>query len=142
MKGGAAMTWLIFIEANKRELLIDVPKTDLTRMAVYPDSWSKMNVSAAKASFTFNTITEMMTNLASKLGCVDDFVLNKISLDNCEIYLHCLMVLRNANTLRGNNLTSMELATIEYCTHVGIIFIETLMNAELSLCRDNICQRI
>jgi len=138
MKGGTAITWLIIIEAYKRELLIDVPKTDLTRMAVYPDSWSKMN---AKAPFTFNTITEMMTNLASKLGCVDDFVLNKISLDNCEIHLHHLMVLRNANTLRGNNLTSMELATIEYCTHVGIIFIETLMNAELSLCRDNICQR-
>jgi len=63
-------------------------------------------------------------------------------MDNCEIYIHHLEILKNANnTLPGNSSTSTELATIEYCTHVAIIFTETLMNSELSLSLDNFEKR-
>jgi len=77
MKSGAIISWQVIIEAYKRDHQKHVPKTDLTRVAAYPDSWSKMNVSAAKAPFTFKTITEMMTNLACQLSCVNEFVWNK-----------------------------------------------------------------
>jgi len=137
-KDGAPITWSVIEEAYKLDHLRQVPNTDLTRAAVFPDSWSKMNVTAAKAPFTFKTITEMMTNLAWDLGCVDDFVFNKKLVDNCDIHLHHLSILKNANQLHGNNMTSAQLATIEYCMHVGIIFNETLMNKELYLCADNI----
>jgi len=141
-KSGAIISWEVIIEAYRRDHKKRVPIMDLTRLAAYPDSWSKMNVSAAKAPFTFKTITEMMTNLACQLSCVDDFVWNKPSMDNCEIYIHHLEILKNANnTLPGNSSTSTELATIEYCTHVAIIFTETLMNSELSLSLDNFEKR-
>jgi len=125
-------------EAYKCDHLHQVANTNLTRAAVFPDSWSKMNVTAAKAPFTFRTIHKMMTNLAWDLGCVEDFVFNKSLADNCDIHLHHLTVLKNANELHGNDMTSAQLATIEYFTHVGIIFNETLMNKDLYICRDNI----
>jgi len=62
--------------------------------------------------------------------------------DNCDIYMHHLAVLKEANkTACGNSITSATLATIEYCTHVAIIFNENLMNAKLSLSMDNIDER-
>jgi len=137
-RDGAPITWSVIEEAYKHDHLRQVPSTDLTRAAVFPDSWSKMNVTAAKAPFTFRTINEMMTNLACDLGCVAEFVFNKTNSDNCDILVHHLSVLKHANELHGNDMTSAQLATIEYCTHVGIIFNETLMNKELYLCRDNI----
>jgi len=140
-KNGALITWSVIEEAYKLDHLCQVPNTDLTRAAVFLDSWSKMNVTAAKASFTFKTISEMMTNLALDLGCAKDFVFNKTLVDNCDIHLHHLSILKNANQLHGNNMTSAQLATTEYCMHVGIIFNETLMNKELNLCADNIEKR-
>ncbi len=142
MKKGATISWQVILEAYKRDHQKGAPITDLTRVAAFPDSWSKMNVSAAKSPFTFKTITEMMTNLACQLCCTDQLVWDKPFVDNCDIYLHRLEILRNANNMpKGNPSTSTELATIEYCTHVAIIFIETLMNAKLSLSIDNIDKR-
>jgi len=71
-RDGASFTWSVIEEAYKHSHLHWVPNTDLTRVAVFPDSWSKINVTAANAPFTLKTMSEMMTNLAWDLGCVED----------------------------------------------------------------------
>jgi len=138
-KDGVAMSWSVIVDTFKRDRNWAAPITDMTRAAASPDSWSKMNVSAAKAPFTYKTIIEMMTDLAIQLECVETFIHEKLLMDNCDIYLHHLSVLKEANkTTHGNVTTSTILATIEYCTHVAIIFNENLMNGELRLSMNNI----
>jgi len=138
-KNGVAMSWSVIVDALKRDRNRGAPITDMTRAAASPDSWSKMNVSAAKAPFTYKTIIKMMTDLAIQLECVKTFIDEKTLTDNCDIYVHHLAVLKEANkTTLGNSITSSTLATIEYCTHVAIIFNENLMNGKLNLSMDNI----
>jgi len=75
----------------------------MTRAATSPDSWSKMNVSAAKAPFAYRTIIEMMTTLATELKCTNAFIRDKSHTDNCDIYLHHLEILKEANPKHGNS---------------------------------------
>jgi len=63
-KEGVAMSWSVIVDTFKRDRNRGAPITDMTRAAASPDSWSKMNVSAAKAPFMYKTIIEMMTDLA------------------------------------------------------------------------------
>jgi len=94
--------------------------------------------------FAYKTIIEMMTTLATELKCTNAFIHDKSHTDNCDIYLHHLEILKEANQKHGNSSTSTMLATIEYCVHVSILFIENLMNGELSLSTANIdeCERM
>ncbi len=109
----------------------------MTRAATCPDSWSKMKISVAKALFAYKTIIELMTTLATKLKCTNAFIHDISHTDNCDIYLHCLEICKEANQKHGNSSTLTMLATIEYCVHVSILFIENLMNGELSLSTAN-----
>jgi len=53
------------------------PMTKLNCTAAFPDSWNKMNVSAAKAPFKYETITEMMLHVGKKLGCAEAMAFDK-----------------------------------------------------------------
>ncbi len=78
---GATMTWKVCEETYARDRKRSSPITSLTKAAIMPDSWNKMNVSTAKAPFTRKTITEMMSELACDLGCSDDLILDKTTAD-------------------------------------------------------------
>jgi len=103
-----------------------------------PDSWNKMNVSAAKAPFTQKTITEMMSVLAGDLGCSYLLILDKTAVDFRDIYVDRLLILREYVERDGNISYKSRLATIEYLVHVAIIFNETLLNSEVYFSQNNI----
>jgi len=54
------MVWNVIVDAFKWDWNCDAPITDMTWAAAAPDSWSKICISAAKASFIFKIINEMM----------------------------------------------------------------------------------
>jgi len=110
-----------------------MPKTKLNKMAMYPDLWNKMNVSAAKAPFKFEKITDMMLNLGKAIGCVHEMAFDKSTNNKPKTYLNCLDILQHANIKNGNTITHTLLATIEYYMHVAILFNEILMNKEIRL---------
>ena len=55
-------SWLV----NDNNIIVD---TDLSPFSVNLNKWSKMNVNAAKAPFTWKTRNTLMANLANKLNC-------------------------------------------------------------------------
>jgi len=74
------------------------PITSLTTLAVFPDRWSQMNVSVAKAPFSFNTISEMLFNVACDLDCADEIFMNDITESNIPaIYKRYLDTLKASN---------------------------------------------
>jgi len=140
MKNGCTISWNVIEECFKRDNARLTPKTKLNRTAAYPDSWNKMNVSAAKAPFKYETITEMMFNLGVKLSCARVMALDKSTSNNIpKTYINRLNILKGANAANGKtSTTSTTLATIEYCVHVAIIFNEILMNKEVKFDKSNI----
>jgi len=113
----------------------------LMKAAVFPDGWNKMNVSAAKAPFLFETIAEMMMNATLELECADDIYMNDVSeSDIPTIYKSRLADLMAYSQKHGNTIVATKLCTIEYCMHVAIIFNETLLNCKVCFNSSNIAK--
>jgi len=114
-----------------------MPKTKLNKMAMYLDLLNKMNVSAAKAPFKFEMITDMILNLGKVISCVHEMAFDKSTNNKPKTYLNCLDILQHAY-MNGNTITHTLLATLKYCVHVAILFSEILMNKEVRLDEKNI----
>jgi len=100
-----------------------------------------MNVSAAKAPFSFETISEMMLDVALELDCADDIYMNNLTeSDIPTIYTSCLAKLMAYNHAKPNITVATKLQTIEYCIHVAIIFNETLLNSNVFINCNNIAK--
>jgi len=98
-----------------------------------------MNVSTAKAPFSFETISEMMLDVALELDCADDIYMNNLTeSDIPTIYTSCLAKLMAYNHAKPNITVATKLQTIEYCIHVAIIFNETLLNSNVFINCNNI----
>ena len=63
------------IDAHDRDNKRSSKLTKLTIAAAIPDLWNKMNVSAAKVPFTYETVTEMFCHFGEHLKCQDDMKL-------------------------------------------------------------------
>jgi len=98
-----------------------------------------MNVSAAKAPFAFDTITEMMANVAIDMDCAEDMFMNDVSNNDIPtIYKHCLAMLMTYHQITRNPSVETKIHTVEYLVHVAIIFNETLLNQKINLNANNI----
>jgi len=96
-------------------------------------------VSAAKAPFTFDTISEMMFNLASDLECADILFMNDITESYIPtVYRTRLDILKAFNQSHGDSVTTTKLSTLEYCVNVAILFNETLLNCKVFFNHENI----
>jgi len=136
---GTPMTWQIIEETYKADCRLSSPITSLTKSSVFPDGWNKMNVSAAKAPFLFDTISAMMMNVAVALDCSDEnFMTDIMNHDIPTIYKDRLSILRLYQNLYGDAITATKIRTVEYCVHVAIIFNETLMNRNVYIDSKNI----
>ena len=63
------------INAHERDTKRSSKLTKLTIASAIPDLWNKMNVSAAKVPFTYETVTEMFCHFGEHLKCQDDMKL-------------------------------------------------------------------
>jgi len=136
---GTPLTWSIVEETYKADCQLSSPITSLTKSAVFPDGWNKMNVSSAKAPFSFNTISAMMMNVAVDLKCSDEMFMTDITNHNIPtIYKTRLAILMQYQQECGNVITASKICTVEYCIHVAIIFNETLLNRNVYINSDNI----
>jgi len=82
VQNGCAISWKVIEDSYKRDSAQIMPRTKLNRTSAFPDSWNKMNVSAAKAPFQYETITEMMFNLGVELKCAHDMAADKSTCNN------------------------------------------------------------
>ncbi len=77
--------WESIVSCFERDKQRPVADTSLkTNGAVYPNKWSKMDVSLAKAPFKFDTLLEQVLYLAEELNCVDDIVQVRWLENDCE----------------------------------------------------------
>jgi len=126
---GGMMSWKFVEEIFQVDCQHASPVMSLTNAAVFPDGWSKMNVSAAKAPFAFNTITQMMVNIAIDMDCAEDLFMNDISNDDIPmIYKNRLAMLMTYHMIERNLTVETKIHTVEYIIHVAIIFNEMLLN--------------
>ena len=62
---------------DKNDTLFDFkPIINAHLASAFPDLWNKMNISAAKIPFTYETITEIFCHFGEHIQCRDDMKLN------------------------------------------------------------------
>jgi len=128
----APISWQFLEDRFKADCRRSSPLTHLTKTSVYPDGWNKMNVSAAKAPFSYETISDMMLNVATELQCTDEIYMIDIgNMDIPTLYKSRLSVLLTYNKHFGNAVLASKIRTIEYSMHIAIIFNETLLNSKV-----------
>ena len=139
---GVPFGWEQINQCYERDVARNVTETHLTIDAVCPDKWQKMNVSLCKRVFEYGTITEMMTHLATELGCVGELVRKKgeSNYSVIDFYERQLPILKEKVRERQDCPLQIkqQLACTEYCIHVGIIYNETLQNSNVNFTLENI----
>jgi hypothetical protein len=63
--------WKTVVDTYVQDQKCSLPNTSLKNGSVYPDKWSKMDVSLAKDPFKQDTIIYMIYELATHLDCID-----------------------------------------------------------------------
>jgi len=98
-----------------------------------------MNISTAKAPFSFDTITKMMVNIAVDMDYAEDIFMNDVSNDDIPtIYKNRLATLMTYHRIKRNPSVETKICTVEYLVHVAIIFNETLLNWKVNMNANNI----
>ena len=64
------------INAHERDTKRSFKLTKLNLASAFPNLWNKINVSAAKISFTYEKITEIFCHFGKQLQCQDYMKLN------------------------------------------------------------------
>ena len=134
------------INAHERDTKIFSKLTKLTIGFTIPDLLNKMNVSAAKVPFTYETVIEMFCHFGEHLKCQDDMKL-KGAFDenkgNTLINFKRLDIIDDAlekTTDEVSPLVKSGIVTLTYCVHIGSIFIEYFMNKTKKITKDNITE--
>ena len=98
-KNDAPFDFKPIINAHERDTKRSYKLTKLTLASAFPDLWNKMNISAAKVPFTYETVTEMFYHFGEHLKCQDDMKLKGTfdeSKDNTLINLKMLNIINDA----------------------------------------------
>jgi len=141
VNNGELITWKFVQDIFKVDCQHSSPITSLTKAAVFPDGWSKMNVSATNAPFSFDTITAMMVEITKDLDCAEDmFIKDTSESDIPKIYKNLLELLMTYQQAWGDTVTASKLRMVEYCVHVAIIFNKTLLNRKVNITAKNIAE--
>ena len=133
---GVCIRWLIIIKWYNEDKSLTIGDTDMNEASAYPNKWSKMNVSNAKAPFTRKTRTAVLLKLARRLNCVNEIsILKRPNIQGrLTIYeIEQVNKLKEFATRKGfgvDSPTTEEIATLELCIHIGLIFNDALMNSK------------
>ena len=141
------------VDALHRDELQAVPKTDLSKKAVYIEGWSAMNVAAAKSVFSERTITEGITYVSGKLNTTvmvstikeidNEYTISACHKQNLQFGLLYGAVWELKEKAVDSNATiKSELASLEYMAVVGALFNELLMNRNEGFTLANIDSRM
>ena len=126
-----------------KELLKECKITKLNLVSTVPDLWNKMNFSATKISFIYETLTEIFCRFGKALQCQGYMKFNGIfdeSKDNTPIDLKTLGIIHDALLNTANEISPLKIRVIDtlaYCVHIGLIFDEYFMNKTKIMTKDN-----
>ena len=113
-----------------------INNTDLSKMTVYLNKWSKMNVNCAKAPFSWRTRNALIAYLAETVDCVEDMnrIRGTLSQWKGKMKMYQIEQIKfMKNKIRNNNENKTlyaELSYLELVLHVGLLFNDSLMNSQ------------